>query len=318
MLLKQELMLKFKMPKESYKQKVRAIYEIHKHGNEFYRGIIDPHGGLEKDLQFAYEGIEHSPDDLSQKLPNQTHLWNLPFADKGFLYASTMGHVHPKDPTKRPQVQEVYEFYGQGAMLLSSQGKSRLIVCESGDKVAVPTDCMMTLFNLSQDQLMTFDMANPQNNSSSKDILEKREGPLLAFYNTGNPTKVKLKINKRYSEFGICNTKEEYPPGFFSDENIAYDESGFSSGAGIGDFDKTKTPDLESTIEIQLNPTEDTLSKAILRNASQIGEHGIQVKQASPSIKCVGRDGVTYWLSRPLWELVLDKNKPVHRLLGMN
>jgi len=185
-----------------YKIKKREIKEISDLGGIFYKDIIEKKGGFKNFLikKGAYIGYEHSPQDLTTKLPNITHIWNLEL-ENGFLYGSTLGHEHPPSDFS---VQEIYEFQNFGAMFIhdKSLNKNLLYVCKENDKIAVPQNCIMTILNLSEKDLLTLDMANPEQNPSSKEVLKKNKGPMIAIYNDSN-SNVEFKLNHRYKSFDI-------------------------------------------------------------------------------------------------------------------
>src|SRR3989338_62224 len=183
---------------EEYTHKPRTIHEIHEHGHGFYKRIIKEHGGIPDSFREAYIGWENcskdsSPEELSKKQPNVTYLWNIPFNGTGFLYGSTLGHKHPSLDFL---VQEIYEFFGFGGMLISRGKSTQLYICKKGDKLAVPTDCTMTILNLSREPLLTLDMANPRENPSSKDYLKEMNGPMLALCHLGNSKSYKYNVDE--------------------------------------------------------------------------------------------------------------------------
>ena len=285
---------------KEYRHNVRGIEEIHKYGKEFYRRLIEERRGFLDCVLEAYEGIEHKPGEFSEKLPNITRVWNLPFNAGGFMYGSTLGHRHENYDF---DVQEIYEFWNKGGMLISFNEGNKLFVCKSGDKVVVPPKCMMTILNFSVDELETLDMANPSENASSKAILEGR-GPMIAFYHTGMQNGnlycssfkcssylsqrfgrridfplegiVKMRLNSRYDNFGI---KEDAEVEFF------VCDGGFSG--------------------------------EIIRKKDELARYNIEVIEASDSVSCKGRDGQSYIISEPLEKLVVRRDKIVHRILGM-
>jgi len=185
---------------KAYFQNKRSLRQVLELGGDFYKEILKQAkqqglGRLE-DFDFAYEGFEHAPEDPTEKLPNITHIWNLPFSKKGFIYGSSMGHSHPPADF---DVQEIYDFFGYGGMLVLQDKNTKLYVCKQGSRILVPPSCMMTILNFSQNNLFTLDMANPQQNQSSKDVVKKK-GPMMALYNLGN-NDVRIKFNTRYKIF---------------------------------------------------------------------------------------------------------------------
>ncbi len=274
--------------------------DICRYGGEFYKKIIDEKRGFVNFIREAYEGIEHKPENLREKLLNITRIWNLPFNAGGFMYGSTLGHKHENYDF---DVQEIYEFWNRGGMLISFNEGSKLFVCKPGDKVVVPPKCMMTILNFSVDELETLDMANPSENASSKVILEEK-GPMITFYHTGMQNGnlycssfkcssylsqrfgrriefplegvVKMRLNSQYENFGI---KEDAEVEFFVRD---------------GEF-----------------------SGEIIRKRDELARYNIEVVEASGSVSCNGRDGKSYRISEPLEKLVVRSDKIVHRILGI-
>ncbi|MFQ6026249.1 MAG: Gfo/Idh/MocA family oxidoreductase [Dehalococcoidia bacterium] len=124
-------------------------------------------------------------------MPNITVVPNLVLpesSDTGLplmTFGCTMGHYHPGDPSEF-RIQEVYEFQSYGLMLLDrEQGEIELWVARDGDKISVPNQCHMTLYNLGgkDDPLITLDFANPDRNPDDGKAFIREYGPaLLAYY----------------------------------------------------------------------------------------------------------------------------------------
>jgi hypothetical protein len=182
-----------------YTKKPRQIEEIIRLGGELYKDILCRNSGFRPEIREAYQGFESNPNYPLEKMPNITCFSNLFFNSGGFVFASSLGHTHPEGYF---EVQEIYEFHGSGGMLISTKKSLDLYVCEAGDKVAVPPNCMMTILNLSENNLTTLDMANPKQNPSSKDILTEKRGPMLAFYKDREGL-YRMRWNSRYEEFEI-------------------------------------------------------------------------------------------------------------------
>jgi predicted dehydrogenase len=136
----------------------------------------------------AYAGAEHSNEP---KLPNITVLPNFETvgpensAQTWTVLGSTMGHQHVGD-ADTPRIQELYEFRSYGMMVLCRPSQTTEIwVARAGDKVAVPNDAQMTLYNLGDrnNPLITLDFANPGRNPSDKTPIEESGPVLLAYYN---------------------------------------------------------------------------------------------------------------------------------------
>ncbi len=277
---------------------IRKIEEVYKHGGEFYRKIIEERGGFDDNVKEAYEGFEHAPENLNVKRPNITRIWNLPLKNGGFVYGSSMGHIHDN---YNFDVQEIYEFANYGGMVISDDRDIRFYVCRPKDKVIVPPNCMMTIFNLSYQVLETMDMANPLTNGSSKEILIEKKGPMIAFYHTGeggseyysdsylsrrfgNAVKfskngnAEIKLNKNYEQFGIG-------------EDLA--------------------------IDFRIDSSESSLVENILKNKDELRKYNIDVLEGKRIIDCIGRDGNKYIFDWPLGDLARSRDKVVHRALGM-
>ncbi len=133
---------------------------------------------------------------LVPKLPNITYLPNLITSNGKIMLATTLGHQHTQQEKgdTRP-FQELYEFFGYGAMLLRNQQRTRLHILQPKDKITTGTSDNMTFFNLSESPLITHDMANPSMNSAHKN-LENEIGTMMlfTFYN-GDLT---VQINPQY------------------------------------------------------------------------------------------------------------------------
>lgn len=153
-----------------------------------------------------YSGAEHtgSPGKNPVKLPNITVVPNFstdrPAADSPRPYTvlgCTMGHYHPPAP-RGPRVQEVYEFQSYGCLALGRRnGEIELWVAKDGDKVSVPSDCHMTLYNLGDHDhpLITLDFADPDRNPANKDTVRDYGPALLAYY---DDFKVVFAVNRLY------------------------------------------------------------------------------------------------------------------------
>jgi predicted dehydrogenase len=135
----------------------------------------------------VYSGAEHWGDP---KKPNVTLVPNLAAKEsRGIdrpltVMGCTMGHFHPKTFSDG-RAQEVYEFQSYGLLILDhGKGDLELRVARDGDKVAVPSGCHMTLYNLGdQDNpLVTLDFADPDRNLSNKDLARRYGPPLLIYY----------------------------------------------------------------------------------------------------------------------------------------
>jgi oxalate decarboxylase/phosphoglucose isomerase-like protein (cupin superfamily) len=143
-----------------------------------------------EDCGIVYSGAEHSR--RTGKLPNITVLPNLA-ADRVTVLGSTMGH-HQGNPEL--ETQEVYEFCGFGAMIVDLDGSDVILYyAKQGDKVLIPSFCNMTLYNLGEEPLITYDFSDPLRNSSTKD-LQKAAGPICCFSLDG--PQLTVKMNEKY------------------------------------------------------------------------------------------------------------------------
>jgi len=139
-----------------------------------------------------YSGAVHSgnPGRGYRKLPNITVVPNFSTAEARGLarpftaFGCTMGHSHPAVSTGS-QVQEVYEFQCYGCLALDrEEGHVELWVAQDGDKVAVPSGCHATLYNLGDkdNPLITLDFSNPANCNPNRDLAREYGPSLLAYY----------------------------------------------------------------------------------------------------------------------------------------
>jgi predicted dehydrogenase len=141
-----------------------------------------------------FSGAEHAGARNLQgewvKKPNITVVPNLSTEEARGLarpftvFGCTLGHYHPALPTGR-RVQEVYEFQSHGCMALDrEEGQIELWVAQAGDKVAVPSGCHFTLYNIGDKDhpLVTLDFADPDNNPANQDLAKACGPVLLAYY----------------------------------------------------------------------------------------------------------------------------------------
>ncbi len=171
-----------------------AAITAYQHGN--WAGIqfeLPPAG-------IVYSGADHAGDPL---LPNITILPDLmarhiPGVNgPAEVLGCTMGHWHLADPQGR-RTQEIYEYQSWGLMVLDHEaGCPEIWVLRAGDKVAVPSGCHMTMYNLggSSQPLVSLDYANPANNRANKDLIGTH-GPILLVYRTA--TEMVFALNPRY------------------------------------------------------------------------------------------------------------------------
>jgi len=189
-------------------------------GNADYRindrtftGAIEPflHGDwLNFHLRFPlaagvmYSGAEHNG---VPKLPNLTVVPNFAVtethdspdtAPPRFVFGCTMGHQHP-EATQGPRVQEVYEFQSYGLVVVQTNCITPTIwLAKDGDKVAVPSGCHMTLYNLGDEHnpLITLDFADPTRNPSDKQLVGEFGPVLLSYYSDRD---VVFTLNETYT-----------------------------------------------------------------------------------------------------------------------
>ncbi|MDP2924809.1 MAG: hypothetical protein Q8N99_00390 [Nanoarchaeota archaeon] len=281
--------------KGEYQTNKRTREELENIGRKFVKTIADGFGGFDSRINKIYIGEESKFDTPSEKLPNMTLFWNLQFANKGFMHASSMGHLHPPENF---EVQEIYEFQGYGGMFIYEEGKrAKFYVCKPKDKVPVPPNCFMTILNLSHLELLTLDIANPSTNKSSKVEIKSKKGPMIAIYNLGDSSKTE--------ERDFSDSDYKAPINIGGTVRIALNpEYSFN-------IDNT------ATIELRTEEKESGLYEALIEKRDDFTKYNMEILTASPYLRIKGRDSKYYYLNRSLLELVLDKKMPVHRLLGI-
>lgn len=153
----------------------------------------------------AYIGAEHSE---KPKLPNLTYLPNL--GSRGhFVLGSTFGHQHTqREKGDTREFQEIYEFLGQGAMLLRTPDNCNLHLLSPGEKVIVPTNANMTFFNFGKEPLVTLDYANPEMNQANKN-LEAEIGTLMCCEYFPLLRAIDFTLNAKYAERGLLKSSYE-------------------------------------------------------------------------------------------------------------
>lgn len=277
-----------------YKKNLRRIGEVNCLLGEFGRKIVDSMGGFDPKLNFAYVGYENNPRKLKResklKLPNVTHFWNWPTKNSKFVYSSSMGHVHD---INGDFTQEVYEFHGYGGMLVSDKDgvsgkKNKFYVCKPQDKVAVPAKGIMTLFNLSNRDLLVWDMANPDRNSSKKDLIGER-GPMMMI--------------TQKDCVDSCH-RSYHRPNYFLTRSFGRDvyllpskEVIFHFNRDYNDYDIDSGNKGDIVFKVDLHPKD--LGDLILKNSSEFRERGIEVIEASPKVECSSEGGGKYTLESP-------------------
>jgi predicted dehydrogenase/oxalate decarboxylase/phosphoglucose isomerase-like protein (cupin superfamily) len=149
--------------------------------------------GQQRESDVVYCFAEHHvnpAESNAQKLPNITVVPNIQTTNAQGLnspwtvFGCTMGHYH--QPTGRGyHILEIYEFQTYGMLILDRGiGEVELWVAQAGDKVAIPSECHMTLYNIgdSNHPLITLDFAAPDHKPDKE--LVRNCGPImLAYYN---------------------------------------------------------------------------------------------------------------------------------------
>lgn len=175
-----------------YKLRKRSIEEIQELMKIYKPGNIPEN----KPKKTAYFGFEHSK---SPKLPNITVLPNLRTKGLELMLGTTFGHTHTQKANNDTRLaQEIYEFLGYGAVLLRSNSQAYFYLLKPTEKVLVKTNDNMTLFNLSNEPLVTLDYANPSMNDSNKELEKKLKAFLQIYYNPISST-ASFRFNPTYS-----------------------------------------------------------------------------------------------------------------------
>ena len=272
----------------------------------------------------VYSGAEHTGDP---KLPNITVLPNIPtrwpgsmhlkFDKERFgigrdfpfslftgqevtLFDCTMGHWHGQ--TDCPdRIQELYEFQGYGALVVDrpENGEVELWVARDGDKVAVPQQCHMTLYNLDDldHPLITLDFANPDRNYANKELVA-RVGPLLLAYYT--PYEAVFVLNRHYINHERIHVRpDEFidgnspPPGEVDNRNCLH--GGVRLPEPLPGREVRIPLGARASLGQQLYEALTSDAETIIRFARL----GIRVRKASPEVQLDGA-----WYSRSLAEAV--------------
>ncbi len=269
----------------------------------------------------VYSGAEHTGDP---KRPNITVIPNIPtrwaqtvqlrFDQKTFdigrdldfrvptgqeltLFGCTMGHWHGQIDCP-DGVQEVYEFQGYGALVIDrpESDEVELWVARDGDKVAVPQQCHMTLYNLDDlaHPLITLDFANPQRNYANKELV-KRIGPvLLAYYTTSEAV---FALNHHYINRERVIYEDPTPPPTGVDNRHCLNGGVRLSMPIISQEGREVRIALGARASLGQQ-----LYEALTSNPEVIikfARLGIRVRKASPDIQLGG-----VWYGRPLTQAV--------------
>gem|GEM_PF-4779947 len=270
-----------------YKFNPRFVDELHNIGGVFVDNIAARAGGLNEMYDggvVLYEGAVHQPKDLSQKLPNMLILGPVHLNNGTMLYGSTFGHEHTRKGGET--YQEIYEFTdGYSALLTTSRDGVRiswanLTVGAPGTKTPVSGTSTMTLFSLEPARCsLLSDMANPLDNPASKDVM-KAKGAMMALYKS-RECPLEIYLNSKYAVFGIDN-------------------------------------DVVIPLSPKSEKAED-IAQALIEAKDMLWEkYKIQIREAQPSIRCVGpRGSGDIILDGSLEEMARSEAKKLHKLLGL-
>ncbi len=99
------------------------------------------------------------------------------------VLGSTMGHYNPASRNGY-SIQEVYEFQSYGLLVLDHEnGQVEMWVAKDGDKVSIPTESHVTLYNLGNKDhpLICLNLSDVERTASNKDMI-RQWGPILLIY----------------------------------------------------------------------------------------------------------------------------------------
>ena len=277
--------------------------------------------------QPVYSGAEHGSKDHTPncKLPNITVVPNvltshartvsLQFDDQGrdfrlptgqevTLFGCTMGHWH--ENTDSPHgVQEIYEFQGYGALVIDDPRSDEVEfwVARDGDKVVVPQQCHMTLYNLDDTDhpLITLDFANPQNNFANKKLVE-HVGPILMIYYTAHETVFVL--NQHYINRGF----ERYMEHDRYSHCLA---TCLSGGVRLPGPVRSREVRIPAGTRLGLGRQIYEMLTGNIDVIEQFLRMGIRVRKSSPDVRLGG-----IWFGRPLAACAKPNQLIYHILLG--
>lgn len=147
----------------------------------------------------ASHGSEEFPADT--QLPDILVVPNLHAEIKDqevWSFGCTMGHYYPYERERGYRIAEVFEVQSFGLVVLDCEdGNVEIRVAQEGDKVAVPTGCHATLYNLGDHDLpliaLSFYGRPPQ---PANQFLVSHHGPILLSYY--DQQEVIFKLNRRY------------------------------------------------------------------------------------------------------------------------
>lgn len=263
--------------------------------------------GEPRDSDVVYSFAQYGPPKHGYipKLPNITVVPNLlttisqGLVSPWIVFGSTMGHYHQSPENKGYYIQEVYEFQSYGLMVLDrGLGEVELWVAQDGDKVAVPSGCHMTLYNLADKDspLITLDVADSYH-KPSRDVVRQCGPILLAYF---NDFEVIFKLNRLYIN------------------NSTY-KVGVQLSQPRGD-DEGRRVRIARGARLELGKM---LYEQLTQNPTVIGKFarlGIIVKQASPEAvlePLSTGEGSRLYFCRPLVEAI-KKGTEVHKYFYPN
>jgi len=256
----------------------------------------------------VYSGAEHRGDP---KLPNITVLPNIstcqepiiqikadnadlriPAGQEVTLFGCTMGHWHGQKNCSGG-IQEIYEFQSYGALLIDCPegDEVELWLARDGDKILVPQQCHMTLFNLDDlaHPLITLDFADPARNYANKELVKQIGPTLLAYYTAHEAV---FLLNRYY-----INRERVLHVG----PALTGVENRQCLNCGV----RLTAPAVSREVRIPLGARAslgEQIYDALTEDPTIIGQFnklGMRIHRASPEVQL---DGI--WYSRPLTECV--------------
>lgn len=265
-----------------------------------------------------YCGAEHVGQP---KLPNITVVPNVRVGQPGqgqlnvkspYLMGCTMGHWH-SEPQRDQSVQEVYEFLSYGLLVIDqpagaessgSEGSVVIWVAKPGDKVTVPHQCHMTLYNLNggQQPLVTLDFANPERNRSNKHLIDEI-GPIMqiACRPKEQDWLISFVLNREYMGRGrpTADNRQE------GHDNYLSLHTGLGGGRALSKWLESKPSGLHATIPLKLSRRLNgqalgkELHRCLLTDKvkEQFEQFGIKVRATDPEVRTNG-----IWVRRPLFQ----------------
>jgi hypothetical protein len=289
-------------------------------------GLFKRDDFLSQDLDTVYSGAEHRG---KPKLPNLTVLPNLALKTGSYLLGQTFGHQHMQylDGDTR-KFQEIYEFLGYGAMLIRNSEGTTLYLLKPGEKVIAGTGDNMTMFNLDYTPLITLDYANPDMNKANKDLEDKIGSLMIIERWQASEAATIFKINERYVDQKLlCCAPEVADKGykFWGGVKVPSEESKFMISVGDTGLGKELYEALKPK---QITEQE----RQVLEKLSKRGlgiEAAFYLKRFTPYAEEFKNPGINLVFggnlppelkqefSKPLLELILNKNKVLLDSLGM-